>query len=92
MAAHGAEVRGESRHRRRHVPEPIPLPAVGRLEEAGRLGIGRILGIDTDIRAADYMRYKARHYGVPHIHKTLDGCLKELKEELMGIVDSLKLP
>ena len=22
-----------------------------------------ILGIDTDIRAADYLRYKARHYG-----------------------------
>ena len=50
------------------------------------------LGIDTDIRAADYMRYKARHYGVPHIHKTLEGCLKELKEELLDIVDSLKLP
>jgi len=30
--------------------------------------------------------------GAPHIHKTLEGCLKELKEELMGIVDSLKLP
>ena len=38
------------------------------------------------------MRYKARHYGVPHIHKTLEGCLKELKEELMDIVDSLKRP
>ncbi len=41
-----------------------------------------ILGIDTDIRAAEYMRYKARHYGVKHIHKTLEGCLQELKEEI----------
>ena len=39
-----------------------------------------ILGIDTDIRAADYLRYKARHYGVKRIHKTLEGCLQELKE------------
>ena len=30
--------------------------------------------------------------GVPHIHKTLEVSLKELKEELPDIVDSLKLP
>lgn len=28
------------------------------------------------------MRYKARYYGVKHIHKTLEGCLQELKEEI----------
>ena len=55
-----------------------------RMELLESLALGRkvILGIDTDIRAADYMRYKARHYGVTHIHKTLEGCLKELKEKL----------
>ena len=55
-----------------------------RMELLENLALGKrvILGIDTDIRAADYMRYKASHYGVKHIHKTLEGCLKELKEEI----------
>ena len=120
MAAHRSEARGEPRDRRRHVSEPVPLPAVGRwkkqvdwesaalayadivlfwipnqvetvegrdyaqttrMELLESLALGRkvILGIDTDIRAADYMRYKARRYGVRHIHKTLEGCLKELR-------------
>ena len=59
----------------------IPNQATTRMELVESLALGRkvILGIDTDIRAADYMRYKARHYGVTHIHKTLEGCLKELK-------------
>lgn len=43
------------------------------------LGKKVILGIYTDIRAADYMRYKARHFGVVKIHKSLNGRLKELK-------------
>lgn len=53
-----------------------------RMELLENLALGKrvILGIDTDIPAADYMRYKARHYGVKHIHKTLEGCLRELKE------------
>ena len=52
-----------------------------RMELVESLALGRkvILGIDTDIRAADYMRYKARHYGVKKINKSLEGCLKELK-------------
>lgn len=52
-----------------------------RMELLENLALGKkvILGIDTDIRAADYMRYKARHYGVRKIHKTLEGCLGELK-------------
>ena len=52
-----------------------------RMELLENLALGKkvILGIDTDIRAADYMRYKARHYGVKKIHKTLEGCLGELK-------------
>ena len=53
-----------------------------RMELVESLALGRkvILGIDTDIRAADYMRYKARQYGLSHIHKSLEGCLKELKD------------
>ena len=39
-----------------------------------------ILGIDDDIRAADYMKYKAKSYGVRKIHKTLEGCLEELRD------------
>jgi hypothetical protein len=52
-----------------------------RMELLENLALGKkvILGIDTDIRAADYMRYKARLYGVKKIHKTLEGCLGELK-------------
>lgn len=55
-----------------------------RMELLENLALGKrvILGIDTDIRAADYMRYKARHYGVKRIHKTLEGSLQELKEEI----------
>jgi len=52
------------------------------LLESLALGIKVILGIDTDIRSARYMRYKAKAYGVGHIHTTLEGCLKELKEIL----------
>lgn len=48
------------------VKSPTPLPA--------KTGL-------TVFRAADYIRYKARHYGVTHIHKTLEGCLKELAAE-----------
>ncbi len=53
-----------------------------RMELLENLALGKrvILGIDSDIRAANYIRYKARHYGVKHIHKTLEGCLQELKE------------
>ena len=56
-----------------------------RMELLESLALGRkvILGIDTDIRASEYMRYKARHYGVKHVHKSLEGCLRELKD-LMG--------
>ena len=55
-----------------------------RMELLENLALGKkvILGIDTDIRAADYMRHKVRHYGVRKIHKTLEGCLNELKEWL----------
>ena len=55
-----------------------------RMELVESLALGRkvILGIDSDIRAADYMRYKARRYGVTHIHKSLEGCLRELKRLL----------
>ena len=56
-----------------------------RMELLESLALGRkvILGIDTDIRASEYMRYKARRYGVKHVHKSLEGCLRELKD-LMG--------
>ena len=55
-----------------------------RMELVESLALGRkvILGIDTDIRASDYMRYKARRYGVAHIHNSLEACLKELKAVL----------
>ena len=57
-----------------------------RMELLESLALGRkvILGIDTGIRAADYMRYKARRYGVKHIHKSLEGCLRELKDWMEG--------
>ena len=57
-----------------------------RMELLENLATGKkvILGIDTDIRAADYMRYKARYYGVKKINKSLEGCLKELKAYLDG--------
>ena len=57
-----------------------------RMELLESLALGRkvILGIDTDVRAARYMRYKAGRYGVTHIHRTLEGCLHELKEWLDG--------
>ena len=42
------------------------------------------MGIDDDIRASDYMKYKARSYGVRKVHKTLEGCLTELKEILVS--------
>ena len=55
-----------------------------RMELLENLARGKrvILGIDDNIRASDYMKYKARCYGVRKVHKTLDGCLRELKEIL----------
>ncbi len=50
--------------------------------KASPLGCKVILGIDTNIRTADNMRYNAQHYGVLQIHKTLEGCLKERKNHL----------
>lgn len=57
-----------------------------RMELLESLALGRkvILGIDTDIRASEYMRYKARRYGVKHVHKSLEGCLRELKDWMGG--------
>lgn len=55
-----------------------------KLLESLALGRKVIFGIDTDIRASEYMRYKARRYGVPHIHKSLEGCLRELKDWMDG--------
>ena len=54
------------------------------MELLENLALGRkvILGIDSDIRAAGYMRYKANAYGVTSVHRTLEGCLKELKSLL----------
>lgn len=53
-----------------------------RMELLENLARGKrvILGIDDDIRAADYMKYKAKSYGVRKIHKTLEGCLEELRD------------
>lgn len=55
-----------------------------RMELLENLALGRkvILGIDSDIRAAEYMRHKAKAYGVTSIHRTLEGCMKELKSLL----------
>ena len=53
-----------------------------RVELGENLALGKkiILGIDTDITGADYLRYKAGQYGVTTIHESLEDCLKELKE------------
>lgn len=55
-----------------------------RMELIENLALGRkvILGIDSDIRGSRYMRYKAGVYGLKHIHTTLEGCLKELKDTI----------
>jgi len=55
-----------------------------RMELLESLALGRkvILGIDSDIRGSRYMRYKAKAYGLKHVHSTLEGCLKELKDIL----------
>lgn len=49
---------------------------MGRSDRAAGMGLQKFR---RPAPPADYMRYKARHYGVRHIHKTLEGCLKELK-------------
>lgn len=58
-----------------------------RMELLECLALGRkvILGIDSDIRGSRYMRYKAKAYGVKHVHSTLGGCLSELKELLADL-------
>lgn len=55
-----------------------------RVELGEQLALGRkvILGIDDQITGADYLRYKARQYGITTIHTSLEGCLTELKQML----------
>lgn len=55
-----------------------------RVELGESLALGRkvILGIDTNVSGADYLKYKAEQYGVKTIHTSLEGCLEELKSIL----------